>query len=129
MSKSILDFMTPEDKQKTIERGQKRMEKTKTKAHDVSPEMYLIAEMGYYFGWDAILAVKRGYIEFLDEKNAVKKSIFTIEEMMGLVEAARKVWYAKLYEQSYGSAVASSSKYNKDPNEAFKKGMKPFTDR
>lgn len=128
MAKSILDFMTPEDRQKTIERGQKRMEKTKTKSHDVSPEMYLIAEMGYYFGWDAILAVKRGYIENLNAKNEIVKETFTLEEMNALVEAARKVWRTKLYEQSYGTAVASSSKYASNPKDAFNKGMKPLTD-
>jgi len=124
---NLLDLMSPEDRQKALERGKKRLEGKKGAA--ISPELYITAEFGYYFGWEGVLAIKRGYIEKSDANNQVIKEPFTLEEVMALLEAAKKVWYSKVIDTSHGSLVANSSAYSKSPGEAFNKGIKPFTDK
>lgn len=126
---SLLDLMSPEDKAKAIARGQKRLNKNRGNSASISPELYITAEFGYYFGWDAIVAIKRGYIEKVDDEGETVLEPFTLDEVMALLEAAKKVWYAKLVETAHGSLVAGSAKYAKKPGEAFNAGMKPFTDR
>ena len=127
MSKSLLDLMSTEDKEKAIARGRKRLEKAKGSA--ISPEMYVIAEFGYYFGFEGILAIKRGYIEYTDAKGSVVKEPFTLDEVLALLEAAKKVWYSKVIDSAHGTMVASASKYAKQPGEAFKGGMQPYIDK
>lgn len=127
MSKSLLDLMSPEDKEKALARGRKRLERAK--GSSISPEMYVIAEFGYYFGFEGILAIKRGYIEYTDAQGKIIKEPFTLEEVLALLEAAKKVWYSKVIDTAHGAMVASSSKFAKQPGESFKSGMQPFIDR
>lgn len=123
---SLLDFMTPEDKQKALERGAKRLAKNKNSA--VSPELFVIAEFGYYFGFEGIMAIKRGYIETIKDGELVQEP-FTLEEVLALIEAAKKVWYSKVIEQSHGNMIASAAKFSANSGETFNKNMKPFMDK
>lgn len=124
-SKNLLDLMSPEDKAKAIARGKKRMERAK--GSSISPEMYVVAEFGYYFGFEGIMAIKRGYIEYPDlTTGEVVREPFTLEEVLALLEAAKKVWYSKVIDSAHGTMVASASKYAKSPGEAFKSGMETF---
>lgn len=75
----------------------------------VTPEMYFLAEFGYYFGWPGVLAIENGDI--------------TLEKAGQLIAATRKVWYTKLYEQSITGFYA-----NKD-GKTFNSGMKPFINK
>ena len=84
MNKSLLDLMSPEDKQKAIAKGKKRMERSKTQTLDVSPEMFVIAELGYYFGWEAVVAIKRGFITTYDDKMNLKKVHLYIRRSLSL---------------------------------------------
>lgn len=129
MNKSLLDLMSPEDKQKAIAKGKKRMERSKTQTLDVSPEMFVIAELGYYFGWEAVVAIKRGFITTYDEKMNLKKSTFTLEEALALIEGAKKVWYSKVIDTAHGSFIAHRSTQVKEQGKEFNKGMKQFIDR
>lgn len=122
-SKSLLDLMPEEDRQKAIERGRKRMNRNKSRKTDVSPEIYLVAEMGYFFGWDAMLAVRRGYTVV---PGTTEKEIFTLDEAMVLLEGARKVWYAKLVEQAHAGIVSNSFKSS---STSFENAVKPFTEK
>ena len=126
-SKSILDLMPAEQAKKAVERGKKRLDRNRDrKGIDISPEIYLTSEMGYYFGWDAVMAIRRGYTVV---PGTNEKEVFTLDEAMVLLEGARKVWYAKNVEMAHGNLVANSSVHSKNPGEAFNKGVKPFTDR
>ena len=127
MSKNLLDLMSPEDKEKAIARGRKRLDKAK--GSSISPEMYVIAEFGYYFGFEGILAIKRGYIDVVGSDGKVVHEPFTLDEVLALLEAAKKVWYSKVIDSAHGTMVASASKFAKQPGESFKGGMKPFIDR
>lgn len=92
--------------EKAIERGRRRLDRQRTrKSLDVTPELYLVAELGYYFGWEAVLAVRRG---FTVVPGTNEKEVFTLEEAQVLLEGARKVWYSKLIEQSQAAIVGNS---------------------
>ena len=130
MPRSLLELMPEADRKKAIERGRKRLERQKSKKGlDVSPEIYLVAEFGYYFGWEGVMAIKRGYIEKHDSKGEIVKDPFTLDEALVLLEGARKVWYTKLTEQGHSQLIANTSAYNRNPGQAFNNGIKPFTDR
>lgn len=126
MAKSLLDLMTPEDREKAIARGKKRLEKNKNSS--ISPEIYVVAEFGYYFGFEGILAIKRGYIEKVENGEVIREP-FTLDEVMVLIEAAKKVWYAKVIDQSHGTLVASAAKFASKPGDAFNSGMQPFMEK
>lgn len=121
--------MSPEDKQKAIAKGKKRMERSKTQTLDVSPEMFVIAELGYYFGWEAVVAIKRGFITTYDDKMNLKKSTFTLEEALALIEGAKKVWYSKVIDTAHGSFIAHRSAREREQGAEFNKGMKPFIEK
>ena len=72
----------------------------------VTQEMYFLAEFGYYYGWQGILALETNQI--------------TLARASELIEATRKVWYSHVYELSLGNFYA-----NKD-TKTFNKGMKPI---
>lgn len=127
MNKSLLDLMPKEEAEKAIERGRKRMQRNK--GSKVSPEMYTVAEFGYYFGWEGVLAIKRGYIDKTDSKGNVVKEPFTLDEVLVLLEAARKVWYSKVIEQSHGNMVASIGAQSKSPSDSFNTNISGLRDR
>lgn len=130
MSKNLLDLMPEDERKKALERAHKRMERQRSrKGLDVSPEMYMVAEFGYYFGWESVLAIKRGYIEKIGPNGDVVKEPFTLGEALVLLEAARKVWYSKLVEQAHGSLIANTSARTQNPGQSFNNSVTPFTAR
>lgn len=127
MAKSLLDLMSKEDREKAIARGHKRIQQNK--GAKVSPAIYTVAEFGYYFGWEGVLAIKRGYIEKADSKGNLVKEPFTLDEVLVLLEAARKVWYSKVVEQSHGNMVSTMSGNSKNPGAVFNTNIKPLSDK
>lgn len=124
---SILDLMAPADRDKAIEKGKKRL--AKNQGADVSPEMYYLAKFGLYFGFEAVMAVRRGYTQSFNTDGTVSQEQFTLEEMMALVDAADKVTYASMIRNATGNMIATHSAHTRDPGGAFNKGMKPFKDK
>lgn len=123
MPKSLLDLMPKEEAEKAVERGKRRLERQKTrKGLDVSPEIYLVAEFGYYFGWEAVLAIRRGYTVTPGSND---REVLTLEEAQILLEGARKVWYSKLVEQTHSTMVGGSFK----TTGTFDSAIKPFADK
>lgn len=121
-SKSLLDLMPDDERKKAIERGKKRLERNKSrKGVDVSPEIYLVSEFGYYFGWEGVLAIKRGYIE--SDGNRVP---FDLDEAIVLLEGARKVWNVKLAEQAQAHMIGGSFKLSKG---TFEEATQPYRER
>lgn len=110
----LSEMMKPEDWKKAQERYRKRVEGGKDGV-SVSPEIYLTAEFGYYFGWAGVMAILNNEI--------------TLDKAFVLLEGARKVWYNKLIEQasatrtSFNSAMAGSKSKS---NKAFEEGMRPY---
>jgi hypothetical protein len=124
MSKSLLDLMPEEDAKNVIDRAKRRIERNKAKKGlNVSPEIFLVAEMGYYFGWEAVMAIRRGYTVVPGTNN---KEVFTLEEATVLLEGAKKVWYSKLIEQAHVGVVSNS--FNSS-SKSFDNAITPFVDK
>lgn len=125
---NLLDLMTEEDRQKSKEAFKRRMggDFGYRKGQKISPEVFLIAELGYYYGWPAIQDVKRGYVEKFDQMGNRQQIQLTMEEVCVLVEAARKVWYSKVLDSSRGTMVATGSALSKHPKQSFQNGMKKY---
>lgn len=109
---SLLDIMSEEDRKKALELYELRMAKTERSSENkVSSEIYLVAEFGYYFGWNAIEAIRNNEIN--------------LEEAFALIRGARKVWYQKLVETGQVQTTACSTPFAKERG-FWQKSMKPF---
>lgn len=126
---NLLDLMSDEDRELSKKAFKQRMagDTSFRRGNKVSPEVYLVAELGYYFGWGAIETIKRGYVETFDEETGQRhQQLFTLEEACALVEAARKVWYSKVVDSARGNLVATGSALSKHPSQSFNRGIRPF---
>lgn len=125
---NLLDMMSDSDRDKSLSAFERRMsgDTTYRRNYKISPVSFLIAEFGYYYGWGAIEAVKRGYVEGRHDDGSFHKIPLTLEEVSEYVEAARKVWYGKVVDSSRGTQIAAGSVLSKNPGSAFDKGIKPF---
>lgn len=131
MSKSLLDLMPKEERERALDRAKKRQEKNRSrKGLDVSPEIFMVAKAGIYFGWDAVMAIRRGYTidPDIDENGNLiyRKNILGLDEVMVILEGADKVRYSQLIEQVHAGVVSGSFKSN---SQSFDGAIKPFTDR
>jgi len=124
MSKNFLDLLPEDEREKALSRAQKRLERKRARRGlDIAPEIYLAAEFGYYFGWDALMAIRRGYTVV---PGTNEKEVFTLEEAYLLLEGAKKVWASKLIDQANVSVISNGfTSEEKD----FSKAMSTFTDR
>lgn len=113
-SKNLLDLMRPEDRMKMIRRYKERTA-DKNINNKISSEMYMLAEFGLMFGWQAVMDVKNDTI--------------TGEEMFALLEAGRKVLANRVVEHGVSTSVAIGSQFSKHPNQEFDKGMRGFIER
>lgn len=126
---NILDLMTDDERASIKEAYNGRMSGNNSyrKGIKIPPEIYLLSELGYYFGWGAIQDAKRGYVEDFDEATGKRRKIpLTLEEVNILVEGARKVWYSKIIDNARATQAGAGSVMAKNPNSAFKKSMKPY---
>ena len=127
---NLLDLMNKTDREQALSNYAKRMRgNTRYRTGKVSPQIYLVAELGYYFGWGAIEAIKRGYVTDYDDDGNIKKILFTMEEACALAEGARKVWYSKLVDEARGTAVGTATAQSKNANSTFNRGMKQYIER
>ena len=123
-AKSFLDRMPAEKRKMYEERAEKRLQASKAKRGlSVSPEFYMAAEFGYYFGWDAVVALRRGYTV---EPVSGDKELLTMAEAQLLLEGARKVWYSKLVDHAETSVIANT--FNAS-SKSFDQAIKPIKDK
>lgn len=113
-SKNLLDLMRPDDRKKMVQRYRERTA-DKNINNKISSEMYMLAEFGLMFGWQAVMDVKNDTI--------------TGEEMFALLEAGRKVLANRVVEHGVSTSVAIGSQFSKHPNQTFDKGMRGFIER
>lgn len=127
---NILDLMTPEEQAKMRTAFQKRMAGDGTYKKDkIPPLIYLLAEAGVYFGWQAIVDAKRGYTEARDEDGKLVKIPLTMEEFNGLVMAGRKFRYSDYINQARGTRAGVSSSLcdsKSKSKQAFEAGVESF---
>lgn len=108
----LFSLLSPEDQQKTREWATKRRQSKYTR--DIPPELYLAAQLGYYYGWQAVVDFRRGYHVGIDAQGNKVKLAFTFAEASAFVEAAQKVHYRQMMDASKSSAAATVSSYDKD---------------
>lgn len=121
---NLLDLMTPEDRaivQTWTEKRQNPQYK-----QDIPTPLYICAQLGYYYGWQAVMDYRRGYS--IGYEPVVNKAgqptgklqkvrlAFTLEEAVGLIEAARKVHYRLKLDEGKVFAANNASCY--DPKNA-----------
>lgn len=139
-ARNLLDLLPEKDRKLAIERAEKRLAAKNARRDKVSvpPEFHQICEMGYYYGWEALLAMRRGFTSYVDNRyddegnvvgvQVIKEPLTAVDAEI-ILEGGRKVWYSKLIEQASGQYVAGASKWSKNPSQAFDNGIKPFKDR
>lgn len=143
MSRNLLDLMPEADRNKAIERAERRYAKNKSRRGlDVPPEFYSASELGYHYGWPAIMAYRRGYTivpktdeDLLEDKelnkdpawtSKYKREMLTTAESQLLLEGAKKVWYSKLLEQIQAGTISNS--FNVSSN-SFESAIEPFVEK
>lgn len=115
---NLLDMMTPEEQKKMLDRFKERTgQKEDSEGVKVNPQIYLVAEFGYYYGWQGIKAVRENDITF--------------DEMFALLEGARKVWYKKITEQNHiiTTAIASALAKKGEGQKIYREGMSKIIQR
>lgn len=127
---NLLDLMTPKEQEKMKAAFKKRMAGDGTYKKDkIPPLVYLLAEAGVYFGWQAIVDAKRGYTEAKDDEGKLVKIPLTMEEFNGLVMAGRKFRYSDYINQARGTRAGVSSSLcdsKSKAKQAFETGVEGF---
>lgn len=77
---------------------------------DIPPELYQMALHGFYFGFEAIEAIFRGYIDSVDQRTGKPIRIpYNLETVIALNQAARKVAYRQIVDAGDIQAMANVS--------------------
>lgn len=86
--------------------------KAQEEASKVSPEWRLLAEFGYYFGWEGIQAVRNNEID--------------LETFNNLLGGARKAWASQVVDLATMTYTSVGATNVKKPLEFMRKGLKQF---
>lgn len=104
---ALKDLLSEEDKKKV--EGWAEQAKNPQHETDIPPELYQLALHGAYFGFEAVEAALRGHIIDWNEDGTVKHIPYTLETMVALNKAARKVRYRQIVDAGDIQAAASAS--------------------
>lgn len=98
------------DKDKEVVRSWSRTAKSSQHERDIPAELFIGAKLGYYYGWQALIAFKLGYIvvEDINEKGErfYYKAPYTFDDAVADVRSAEKVNYRVLIDN--GDIIASA---------------------
>ena len=125
-SRNLLDLMPESERTKALERAKRRTQRNKGKSLEISPEIFEICEFGYYFGWDALLAVRRGYT--IDPVSG-DKELLSMDEVQVILEGAKKVWYTKLMEIAGANMASTTSAFSKTPLQTLQNQLQPLKEK
>lgn len=109
---NLLDLMTPEDRE-TVKKWAEEKKNPRYKT-DIPTPLFICAQLGYYYGWGAVVDYKRGYHVGYNEKGEIKRYAFGLEEAVGLIKAAEKVNYRIKLDEGKINAAAHVSSYDKN---------------
>lgn len=108
----LSELLSEEDKQKVAswkERATNPEHET-----EIPPELYQMALHGYYFGFEAIKAILRGYIDSTDLRTGKPIRIpYDLETVVALNQACRKVAYRQIVDAGDIQAMANLSAHDK----------------
>lgn len=108
----LSELLSEEDQQKVA--GWTQRATNPEHETDIPPELYQMALHGYYFGFEAIKAILRGYIESVDPKTGEPTRVpYDLETVVALNQAARKVAYRQIIDAGDIQAIANLSSHDK----------------
>lgn len=113
---SFYEQLSQEDKR--IVDGWVEKATTSQYKRDIPYELYIKAQLGYFYGWQAIVAFARGYEIGLDEKGNYIKLPYTLADAVADVKAAEKVHYRYSMENADFNAISNVSIQNADYGKA-----------
>lgn len=119
----LYDLLSDEDKQKVDQWAEDR--KRSKYAREIPPELYLAAELGYYYGWEAKVAFTRGYMIGIDDDGKYVKLPYTFKDAVADVKAARKVKYRQIVDSGEIAAAANISSRSTE----YAKGAVKFSNK
>ena len=110
------------DKDKEVVRSWSKTAKNSQHERDIPAELFIGAKLGYYYGWQALIAFKLGYIivEDVNDKGekVYIKAPYTFEDAIADVRSAEKVNYRVLIDN--GNIIASANVASRDKDWATK---------
>lgn len=108
----LSELLSEEDRKKS----QAWANKALNPEHDteIPPELFQMALHGWYFGFEAIEAIFRGYIDSVDQRTGKPIRIpYDLETVVSLNQAARKVVYRQIVDIADIEAIANLSAQDK----------------
>ncbi len=114
--KNLLEMMSEDDRKKMLERYRQRVAPSEKK-NKISNEMFMLADFGLMFGWQAVLDVKENRI--------------THEEMFALLEAGHKVQSTHELDDAVMTTTAIGTAFSKkgQAQKHFNEGMRKHLER
>lgn len=100
------------DKDKETVKAWSERAKSSEHKRDIPPEYYIGAKLGFYYGWQALLAFKLGYVVGLDDNGKPIKIPYTFNDAVADVRSAEKVNYRQLIDN--GDIIASANIASRD---------------
>lgn len=108
----LSELLSEQDKEKTKAWADKALNPEHDT--DIPPELYQMALHGFYFGFEAIEAIFRGYIDSVDQRTGKPIRIpYNLETVISLNQAARKVAYRQIIDAGDIQAMANVSSHDK----------------
>lgn len=112
----LFEQLNDEDKAKV--RSWSRNAQSSRHERDIPPELFIGAKLGFYYGWQALIAFKLGYITTIDDEGKPTKIPYTFDDAVADVRSAEKVNYRNLIDS--GDIIASANVASRDKNWAKK---------
>ena len=112
----LFEQLNDEDKAKV--RSWSRNAQSSRHERDIPPELFIGAKLGFYYGWQALIAFKLGYITTIDDEGKPLKIPYTFDDAVADVRSAEKVNYRNLIDS--GDIIASANVSSRDKNWAKK---------
>lgn len=112
----LFEQLSDEDKAKV--RSWSRNAQSSRHERDIPPELFIGAKLGFYYGWQALIAFKLGYITTIDDEGKTIKIPYTFDDAVADVRSAEKVNYRNLIDS--GDIIASANVASRDRNWATK---------
>lgn len=112
----LFEQLSDEDKAKV--RSWSRNAQSSRHERDIPPELFIGAKLGFYYGWQALIAFKLGYITTIDDEGKPTKIPYTFDDAVADVRSAEKVNYRNLIDS--GDIIASANVASRDRNWATK---------
>lgn len=120
----LFDLLSEKDKEKV--RGWAKQAKNPKYETEIPPEVYTVAEAGHYWGWSAIEAILRGYVESKDADGKLVKIPLTTETVVALCKAEKKLRYRELIDTGDMTLRANISAGGANPGRTFEKNIAQY---